>query len=82
MLGPVARSYGPHPTPVVCVSLPEYFDADDKLARHMEALREHGGAASDQVGTFASHAFLDLVVLLMDALEVLAQAVYTNMYIP
>jgi len=70
MLGPIARTYGPHPPSVGCVSLLEYLDADDELARHIEALREYGGTSSKKVGAFAAHPFLDLVVLLMDALEV------------
>lgn len=82
MLSPTARTYGPHPASVLCISLSEYFDADDKLARHVEALREQGGTASDKVGAFATRAFLDRVVLLMDALEVLAHTVCADMNIP
>lgn len=70
MLGPFARTYGPHPPSVGCVSLPEYLDADDKFARHIKALREYGGTASKKVCAFATHSFLDPVMLLMDALEV------------
>ncbi len=81
MLGPIARTYGPHPAPIVCVSLPEYFDTDDKLARHVDVLREHGGTASEQVGALAAHSFLNLVMLLTDALEILTQAIDVDMNI-
>lgn len=73
---PGAGTNGPDPTAIVAdIGLAENLDADDQLSRHFDIANEHGGTTADEVGAFATHAFLDLVLLLLDTRPVFVQRI-------
>lgn len=77
---PGAWTNGPDPTAVVAdFSLAENLDADDQFSGHFDVAIEHGGTTADEVGAFATHPFLNLVLLLLDVGPVFVQRI--DMYV-
>lgn len=80
MSTPGARPDGPDPAAVVAdIGFADHFDADDETAGHFDVAVEHGGTATDEVGAFATHALLDLVLLLFDTRPAVMQRVDMDM---
>lgn len=75
MLRPMARTNRPHAPTIISIRLTQHLDAKNNVPGHLNAPRKHSRAASYQIRAFASHAFLNLVCLFSNRLEVLAEAV-------
>jgi len=81
VLGPLTRSNGPGPPLAIRLRPTEDLRAEDQLAVHMCAGREHGRATSDQIRPLVRLLLLDLVSLLVYALPVQPDAIDANMYV-
>ena len=79
MLRPMARTNRPHAPTILSIRLTQYLNAKNNIPRHLNAPRKHSCAASYQIRAFASHAFLNLICLFSDRLEVLPEAVDFDM---